>query len=91
MTAATVPVARDMPEEVKDAIRADRRIVEVVIYHDGWIPNSYRWPSPGACTVWTIVDGRWTRSETTYDRKRSHGAGPDWVGRSAAGGHLAPR
>ena len=84
----TIRVNRNMPEEIKAAIRADRRIVAVREYLSGWVPNSYRYPKAGVTRYWSITDGRWSPAEGSYDQKRSHGIGPRWVGYSASGGTL---
>ena len=42
-----------------------------LVYPDGFVPNSYRWPAP-AQRVRVTDDGY---SIESYDRKRSHGAG----------------
>lgn len=63
----------------------DERIVEIVEYLDGFVPNSYKWPAPGT----RIIHRRDGSSYTTrYDRKRKRGQGPAWVAMSAAGGRL---
>ena len=72
----------------KEIFASDDRICSVIVYHDGFVPNSYRWPAPGRRT-------RYSRNgekvEEKYDRKRSHGNGPRWVALSEKGGRLASR
>lgn len=72
------------------AIAKDQRIVRVTIYLDGWVPNSYHWPIEGRCLWLTRRDGgTWGAHFGTYDRKRSHAKGPEWVAFSERGGRLA--
>lgn len=79
-----------LPIDLTKALDSDARIVRAVIYEDGWVPNSYRYAAPGKATVVTRAEGgRLEMSETTYDRKRSHGRGPRWVAFSERGGRLA--
>lgn len=67
----------------------DPRVTRVVEYTDGFVPNSYKWPAPGTCTVHErLKDGTFRTSSGSYDRKRSHGRGPSAVGFSARNGRL---
>lgn len=76
----------NFPSKVQTMFNSDERIVRVVYYENGWVPNSYKWRAPGSCTVY-LRDG--TVKPDTYDRKRSGGAGPLMVGFSEKGGRLA--
>lgn len=78
-------------KSAKAAARKDPRIVEINFYPDGWVPMSYRWPSPGVMLVYRRNGAQhWVlHSEKKIDRKRHHGRGPKWVALSAAGGRLA--
>lgn len=75
-----------VPASVKRMFASDERIVTVVRYDDGFVPNSYRYRCPGTATVFHR-DGR--IEEREYDRKRSYGIGPRMVGFSERGGRLA--
>ena len=83
--------AIELPDAAKRAARRDKRIVEIAVTPDGWLPNAYKWPSAGRrATSQRNGSGQWKcRRVETIDRKRSHGDGPLWIGRSAAGGALA--
>lgn len=73
-----------------ETLFSDTRVVRVVEYRDGWVPNSYRWPAPGASVVYTRhEDGRITSATSSYDRKRSMARGPRVTAFSARGGRLA--
>jgi hypothetical protein len=61
------------------------RVVCVREYHDGWVPNAYKWPAPGKMTT-HYRDG--TATAGKYERKRSRGRGPNWVALSVKGGRL---
>ena len=80
-----------LPTDAKTAARKDKRIVEINVYPDGWVPNSYRWRSPGVRHVYRRNgSGHWKHVATIdIDRKRPHGDGPSWIGKSATGGRLA--
>ncbi len=71
--------------DVQKIFDADPRIVAVRIYEDGWVPNAYKWPAPGHAVEFSR-DGNF--KALTYDRKRPHARGPNWVARSAKGGTL---
>ena len=88
-TTRNARVLREMPNDVKIAIRRDRRIHRVTVYRDGWVSNSYGYTAPGTTRVYALVDGKWTATDGTYDRRRSYGEGPRWVSFSEAGGRLA--
>lgn len=77
-----------------DAIKAaakDSRIVSIVEYPDGWVPNSYKWANLGSRHVYERrTNGTWAHVLTdVVDKKRSGGYGPSWVCLSKAGGRLA--
>lgn len=85
------PCPENMPTDAHRAALADDRIVSVTVYEDGWVANSYKWASVGRKTVFhrrDFGDG-WNEVEETYDRRRSYGVGPIWVGFSERGGRLA--
>jgi hypothetical protein len=87
----TAPKVRttDLPRRVQAAVQSDPRIVRVVLYEDGWVPNAYGWPKYGtALTYHKRGGGWWAVTEGTYDQRRSSGRGPWLVGFSAAGGRL---
>ena len=72
--------------DIKAIFDSDPRIASVREYHDGWVPNAYKWPAPGKATE-HYREG--DSVELSYDRKRSKARGPSWVAKSAAGGRLA--
>ena len=72
-------------QKVKEIFAKDPRIVSIRVYHDGWVPNSYKYRAPGKMTVYFHTG---SISSAEYDRKRSHGQGPHLVAFSAAGGRL---
>lgn len=77
------------PEVIAAVFDHDTRIVEVVHYEDGFVPNAYNWPAPGTRRIYRR-DGS-VRTEG-YDRKRSRrGKWHTLVGRSAKGGCLYAR
>ena len=81
-----------LPKAAAKAAAKDKRITAVTVYADGFVPNSYRYPCPGKCHRFERnPDTQRFRyaGSTTYDRKRTHGVGPNWVGLSAKGGRLA--
>ena len=83
-----------IPTDALKAARKDPRIVKITVYADGWVPNSYRWPTLGSSHSYRRPpEGdkprRWTHGLGGYDRKRSHGMGPHWVAFSDRGGRLA--
>lgn len=63
----------------------DERVTSVMMYPEGFVPNSYKYRCMRTRYQFHR-DGRIDSS--TYDAKRSHGAGPAWVGLSAKGGRL---
>ena len=69
-------------EKVK-IFEMDSRIVYIREYPAGFVANSYRWPAPATRYV-TTRNG--TINTETYDSKRSHGKGPNWVAVSIKGG-----
>ena len=75
--------ASNLPEAVKRralvSLKEGDAVVTVTHYSDGWVPNSYRWPSTGRVVIYIFADNLATRSETTYSRKRSGGTGPEWL------------
>ena len=77
------------------AARKDPRIVIIVVYADGWVPNSYTYPARGKSYFWSrppvggVTPRRWKCSQGVYDRKRSYGEGPRWVAISSRNGRLA--
>lgn len=76
------------PKEIQELFASDARIARVVEYLDGWVANAYRFRAPGSCKVYAR-DG--AVSDSTYDRKRTHGRGPRIVGFSAKRGRLVSR
>jgi len=69
----------------------DNRITSVTFYHDGWLPNCYRWRADGNRTT-VDVSGEFIKTvHGIYDRKRSYGQGPAVVAYSAKGGRLYSR
>ena len=80
----------EMPKAARAAARRDSRIVEVSVYPDGWVPNSYRYRCPGEKHTFRKSNGRWKHvGVSEIDRKRSGGHGPEWVAHSERGGRLA--
>ena len=79
------------PKLARAAAAIDRRVFSIHVYPDGWVPNAYQWPAKGVCLVYRRNGSRqWALHRTdNIDRKRSYGAGPRWVCRSADGGRLA--
>ena len=80
-----------IPTAAKKTARKDSRIVEIVVYPDGWVSNSYKWRAPGERHAYRRNgSGHWKHIRTdAIDRKRSGGSGPDWVAFSESGGRLA--
>ena len=75
---------------VRGLMKRDPRIVTVRSYDSGWVANKYSWPAPGKAREWNLQeDGTLKFHTISYDRKRPHGAGPNWTALSAAGGRLA--
>lgn len=75
--------ASALPEAIKrralvSLVEGDA-VVTVTHYCDGWVPNSYRWPSTGRVVIYIYADNLVTRSETTYSRTSSGGTGPEWL------------
>lgn len=74
--------ASTLPESIKRralySLAEDDAVVTVIHYCDGWVPNSYRWPSTGRVVIHIFANNLVTRSEMTYSRKRSGGTGPEW-------------
>jgi hypothetical protein len=80
-----------LTEYVEKALKLyeeDNRIAQVTYYLDGWVANSYRYRAPGKCIRVIIDQHGATAKESSYDRKRAHGRGPQWVAMSAVGGRL---
>ena len=73
---------------VRGLMRRDKRIVHVRSYDDGWVANAYHYAAPGNFREWWLKDGELKHRTGSYDRKRPHGIGPNWVAFSAAGGRL---
>ena len=77
-------------QAIADAIEKDPRIVQVKIYEDGWVANSYRWDAPGTAIIYLKQeDGSWIETAGYYDRKRAYAQGPYWSAFSARNGRLA--
>ena len=75
---------------VRGLIKRDSRIVTVRSYDSGWVAKKYGWPAPGKARQWDLQEDGTLKFRTFgYDRKRTHGAGPNWTALSAAGGRLA--
>lgn len=69
----------------------DPRIVKVRHYRDAFVPNAYRYRAPGEGVTYERPPEGQSIPEAapfSYDRKRSFGKGPAWVGYSAKGGVL---
>ena len=84
--------SKTLPVAARDACRKDKRIVKVVVYDAGFVPNSYRFPAPAFARQFSRnpFTGRMRFDlHVNYDRKRSSGSGPYWVAFSAKGGRLA--
>lgn len=69
----------------------DTRITSIVVYPDGWVSNSYKWPKNGRkLTYVRNSNGQWEKAtEGKVNMRRSYGEGPLWVGFSEKGGRLA--
>ena len=80
-----------IPADAKRAAAKDKRIVNIIVYPDGWVPNSYKWRAPGRSASFRRNGcGHWKIAGTaTIDRKRSSGSGPEWVAMSDKNGRLA--
>lgn len=90
MTAITnTNTSPSIPVEVATLLERDSRIVRVVEYTQGFVPNRYRFRAPGTARIYRAMpDGSITVVEAGYDRKRSGGRGPRFVGFSERGGRL---
>ena len=78
----------------KDAIAAaakNPKIVSIVTYPEGFVPNAYKWAAPGVRLIFhRNKSGKWVHAKNeNYDRKRSGGRGPWWIGKSVKDGRLA--
>ena len=85
-----------IPTDALKAARKDPRIVKIIVYVDGWVPNAYTHRARGTYHFWRRLpvdecEGprRWTHNTGQYDRKKSFGIGPWWVATSAHNGKLA--
>jgi len=58
------------------ALRKDDAFAEITVYHDGWVPNSYRFATRGAKSTIRIEGCGFSLTHSAYDRKRSGGTGP---------------
>ena len=61
-----------IPTDALKAARKDPRIIMIIVYADGWVPNSYRWPMLGWSHSWRRpAEGRkprrWTHSFGGYE------------------------
>ena len=79
------------PDAAKKAARKDKRIVQIRVFPDGWLPNSYNWPAAGRRFIFERNGARqWRLARVEgIDRKRAHGEGPEWTAVSERGGTLA--
>jgi len=77
-----------MDTEIKAEFEKDERVMSIRVYHDGWVPNAYKYRAPGRMTTY-YRDGREVGG--AYDRKRSRGVGPYLVAFSERDGRLASR
>lgn len=77
---------QEMITKARNLFKRNKRIVRVVFYA-GFVANSYKWP----CPRWgfSLEKGQRKLRAFSYDAKRPHGIGPDWVAFSEKGGRLA--
>ena len=71
------------PQGALDWAALDARVVEIKCYPDGWIPKADPGPVRGRCLVYRRNDeDQWELHRIDkVNRKRSNGAGSDWVSR----------
>jgi hypothetical protein len=68
------------------ALTPDDVAVTIRHYHNGFVPNSYRYPAPGKFSELRITGAGAVVTEGKYDRKRSNGNGSTLIVRAAKPG-----
>lgn len=79
------------PKAAISAAAKNPKIVSITTYPEGFVPNSYKWAAPGIRLIFhRNKSGKWVHAaNVNYDRKRSGGTGPSWIGKSIKEGRLA--
>lgn len=69
-------LGRDDVKKIARALKADDAFATVTVYHDGWVPRSYRFAAVGTRTTVRIEGCGFTVTKSNYDRRRPNGVGP---------------